>query len=408
MSEETRVLVIEDSMVLIRPLCRMVEEIGLSPLPVCSQLEVREALASGQHFLAAVADYNLPDSPAGEHLPLLFQQAIPTIVLTSRTDGEVRDHILQLPVVDYVSKESPAAFDYVMRMLTRIRKNPGIKVLVVDDSASYRQFLRENLERHRYQVLEAEDAKQALEILHRDKHIKLVLSDNDMPGMDGVRMTSTIRRFLDHDRLAIIGISGNQDPTMTTRFIKAGADDFLQKPFNFEEFFCRVTRNVEFVENLESLKETADRDPLTNLSNRRHFFEQVMQLKNGYGVAVLDIDHFKRVNDQYGHDVGDQVICNTARLMEQFFPDGIVARFGGEEFVILSPSPIELDMVCRLESLRLAIESCILTTAKGGLRYTVSIGVAASDMPEVSRLLKLADERLYHAKQHGRNQVCGG
>ncbi|WP_255701223.1 diguanylate cyclase domain-containing protein [Chromobacterium sp. Beijing] len=65
-------------------------------------------------------------------------------------------------------------------------------------------------------------------------------------------------------------------------------------------------------------------------------------------------------------------------------------------------------MVCRLESLRLAIEGCILTTAKGGLRYTVSIGVAASDMPEVSRLLKLADERLYHAKQHGRNQVCGG
>ncbi|MDF0605332.1 diguanylate cyclase [Neisseriaceae bacterium TC5R-5] len=403
-----RVLVIEDSLVLIRPLCRMVEEIGFEACPVHSLAEMRLRMAQEPKFVAAIADYSLPDALNGEHLAELFQVAIPTIVLTSRSDVEMRERILQLPVVDYVTKESPAAFDYVMRMLIRIHKNPSIKVLIVDDSTSFRAFLREHLERHLYQVLEASNAKQALECLHQEKSIKLVLTDNDMPGMDGIRMTSTIRRFLDHDRLAIIGISSNADPTMTTRFIKAGADDYLQKPFNFEEFFCRVTRNVEFVENLAALKDSADRDPLTGLANRRYFFEQVMQLKDGYSLAVLDIDFFKNVNDQYGHDVGDHVICNTARLMEQFFPEGVVARFGGEEFVILSPNPMEKDMRQRLEDLRQAIESCVIVTTKGSLRYTVSMGMAAADLPEISRLLKLADERLYHAKQNGRNQICEG
>jgi PleD family two-component response regulator len=120
-------------------------------------------------------------------------------------------------------------------------------------------------------VIEAADAEQALAILRRERGIRLVLTDHDMPGMDGVRMTSTVRRFLDHTHLAIIGISGSQDPTMTARFIKAGADDYLQKPFNYEEFFCRVTRNVEFVENLQALKESANKDHLSGLSNRRHF-----------------------------------------------------------------------------------------------------------------------------------------
>jgi len=403
-----RILVIEDSLMLIRPLCRMVNKNGFEAVPATSMAEVRQALAEDPRFMAAVADYCLPDAPTGEVLPLLLENRIPTVVLTAHNDMQTRERVLGMPVVDYIPKESPSAFEYVMKMLRRIRVNPGIKVLVVDDSQAVRQFLRMQLERHRYQVLEAADAEQAMDTLRRESGIRLILTDHDMPGMDGVRMTSTIRRFMDHTRLAIIGISGSQDPTMTARFIKAGADDYLQKPFNYEEFFCRVTRNVEFVENLQALKESANKDPLTGLSNRRHFFEQVASLHEGYGVAMLDIDLFKAINDNYGHDVGDQVICQTARLLESFFPDDIVARFGGEEFVILAQAPDANDMLRQLDKLRRALANQVMSTPQGDLRFSVSIGMAVGQHAEISNLLKRADTYLYQAKQSGRNQVCGG
>ena len=403
-----RILVIEDSLMLIRPLCRMVNKQGFVAVPVTSMAEVRQALADDPRFMAAVADYCLPDAPSGEVLPLLLENRIPTVVLTAHNDMQTRERVLSMPVVDYIPKESPSAFEYVMKMLRRIRINPGIKVLVVDDSQAVRQFLRLQLERHLYQVLEAADAEEALGILRRETGIKLVLTDHDMPGMDGVRMTSTVRRFLDHTRLAIIGISGSQDPTMTARFIKAGADDYLQKPFNYEEFFCRVTRNVEFVENLQALQESANKDPLSGLSNRRHFFEQVDGLRHNYSVAVLDIDLFKRINDGFGHDIGDRVICQTARLLESFFPDDIIARFGGEEFVILAQPMDAPGMLRQLDKLRRALANLSISTPLGDLRFTVSIGMAAAEEADIGTLLKQADNYLYQAKHNGRNQVCGG
>ncbi|BBF86131.1 response regulator protein [Aquitalea magnusonii] len=403
-----RILVIEDSLMLIRPLCRLVNKQGFIAVPVTSLAEVRQALAVDPRFMAAVADYCLPDAPSGEVLPLLLENRIPTVVLTAHNDMATRERVLSMPVVDYIPKESPSAFEYVMKMLRRIRLNPSIKVLVVDDSLAMRQLLRTQLERHLYQVLEAADAEQALTILRQERGIKLVLTDHDMPGMDGVRMTSTVRRFLDPTHLAIIGISGSQDPTMTARFIKAGADDYLQKPFNYEEFFCRVTRNVEFVENLQALKESASKDPLSGLSNRRHFFEQASALRHNIGVAVLDIDLFKRINDGYGHDVGDRVIYQTARLLESFFPDDIVARFGGEEFVILSQEVNASVMLAQLDKLRRALANLEISTPLGDLRFTVSIGMAATDESDIGNLLKQADNYLYQAKHRGRNQVCGG
>ncbi|WP_293759931.1 diguanylate cyclase [uncultured Aquitalea sp.] len=406
MSTTPRVLVIEDSLMLIRPLCRMVAKQDYTPVPVTTLAEVKAALAENPSFMAAVADYCLPDAINGEVLPVLLEAGIPTVVLTSHNDMTTREKVLAMPVVDYIPKESPSAFEYVMKLLRRIRLNPATKVLVVDDSPAVRTYLRQQLARHLYQVLEAEHAEQAMAVLRENKDIRLILTDHDMPGMDGVRMTSTIRRFMDHTKLAIIGISGSQDPTMTARFIKAGADDYLQKPFNFEEFFCRVTRNIEFVENLQALKDSANKDPLSGLSNRRHFFEKVQQLNSGYSVAMLDIDHFKRINDNYGHDIGDAVIVHTARLMEAQFPYDLVARFGGEEFVVLSRTTDAAAWLRRLDQLRESLAHLVVDTPRGELNFTVSIGLAGSETPDIVQLLKQADERLYYAKQRGRNQVC--
>ncbi|WP_024303201.1 diguanylate cyclase [Pseudogulbenkiania sp. MAI-1] len=406
MKNPKRVLVIEDSTMLIRPVCRMVEELGFEAEPVQSLAELQEKLVDGAHFSAAVADYCLPDAPNGEALPLLLRRGIPTIVLTAYSDQATREDILSMPVVDYIPKDSPSALDYLMRMLKRVDRNPQIKVLVVDDSHTTRSLLRDYLQRQLYQVLEASDAEEALQILRQESDVRLVLADYGMPGMDGAQMTSAIRRLYTHTRLAIVGISVQQDKTMTPRFLKAGADDYLQKPFTFEEFTCRITRNVEFVENLMTLEHLAHADPLTGLSNRRHLFEQVQQVRGAYGIAILDIDHFKQINDGFGHDVGDIVIQHLADRLREHFPRAIVARFGGEEFVVLMKRDAAHPLAQRLEELRQDVERQVVDSPKGAVRYTISIGMAAATAPDVRELLKLADERLYKAKQGGRNRVC--
>ncbi|EEG08762.1 diguanylate cyclase [Pseudogulbenkiania ferrooxidans] len=406
MKTPKRVLVIEDSTMLIRPVCRMVEELGFEAVPVMSLAELEQQLASEVHFSAAVADYCLPDAPSGEALPPLFRAGIPTIVLTAHNDQQTRDDILSMPVVDYIPKDSPSALDYLMRMLKRIDRNPQIKVLVVDDSHTTRSLLRDYLRRHLYQVLEAVDAEAALQILREHSDVSLVLADYGMPGMDGAQMTSAIRRLYTHTRLAIVGISVQQDKTMTPRFLKAGADDYLQKPFTFEEFTCRITRNIEFVENLMTLEHLAHADPLTGLSNRRHLFEQVQKIRGAYGIAIIDIDHFKQINDGFGHDVGDVVIQHLADRLREHFPRAIVARFGGEEFVVLMKRDAAHPLAQRLEELRQEVEREEVDSHKGTVRYTISIGMAAATAPDIRELLRLADERLYKAKQNGRNRVC--
>jgi diguanylate cyclase (GGDEF)-like protein len=385
---------------------RIIENEGFSVVCATSMHEVNTILAQPEHsFMVCVLDYCLPDAPDGETLPLVLAKKIPTIVLTARSDMETREKVLLQPVVDYIPKDTPAAFEYTVKMIRRIHHNPDIRVLVVDDSSAIRGYLRQLLRRHRYEVLEATEADTALRMLRDDPTIRLVLSDHDMPGKNGVTMCSEIRRFRSHEELAIIGISGSQDPAMTARFIKAGADDYLNKPFNHEEFFCRVTRNVEFVENLRALSRAAREDPLTSLPNRRHFFENVLKQTRPFGVAMVDIDHFKRINDQYGHDIGDLALKLLADLLREQFAGQQIARFGGEEFVILMPANSEQDMLAALETFRRSVEQTVFPTSMGELKFTLSIGAAAGT-DEISQLLKRADDRLYRAKTEGRNRVC--
>lgn len=406
MTTSIRVLIIEDSKVMLRALQRMVRENGFEPVEATTLQETQAALTQDGDFLCAIMDYNLPDAPNGETLPLLLKCGIPTIILTAINDPMVRQALLMTPIFDYVPKESPAAFEYVMKMVRRVALNPVIKVLVVDDSTSVRNYLHQLLKRQRYQVLEAPDAETALKLLKADPGIRLVLADHDMPGMDGMRMTSEIRRFFGYDKMAVIGVSGNEDPNMTARFIKAGADDYLQKPFNHEEFFCRVTRNIEFLENLEALARAANEDTLTHLPNRRYFFEQVLQRSGGYSVAMLDIDFFKSVNDEYGHAVGDAALCHLAALLREHFSDCLYARFGGEEFVVLLAGDELVPHLARLEAFRKKVQDTPVVEGDNRVAFTVSIGLAGAAQPSIDALLRAADDKLYEAKEHGRNRVC--
>jgi diguanylate cyclase (GGDEF)-like protein len=201
--------------------------------------------------------------------------------------------------------------------------------------------------------------------------------------------------------------------TLSAKFLKSGANDFLPKPFLNEEFHCRVSQNVELLELIERIQEASYRDFLTNLFNRRYFFaagqethEQAVVGKTRLALAMIDIDHFKKVNDQHGHAVGDQALRHIASLLTDMFPEpAMVFRLGGEEFCVLVPDLDRQQTLLRFNEARKAIERSPVSVGDVSFAVTVSIGLATVPGPSLDEMLRRADDLLYQAKAKGRNRL---
>ena len=311
-------------------------------------------------------------------------------------------------------KQEAEAGDAVAGLVRQLAGGRKTTVLVVDDSPSSRMVLMRQLAQYGYAVLQAQDGIAALEMLEKHPEVCLMVTDYSMPRMDGFELVRHARARWARDRLAIIGLSATGDPALTTRFLQSGANDFLPKPFVEEEFRCRVTQNVEMLEYIRALREAAVRDFLTGLHNRRYFFDAGARMHASARrgqiqllAAMVDIDHFKRINDTWGHDAGDEVIRRVAALLrERFRETDIVARFGGEEFCVLAVNfdhraaqPAFDELLGRLEGAPVEFEG-------QRIPVTASIGVSALPHDSLESLVSHADELLYAAKQSGRNRVA--
>jgi len=256
-SAAARILVIEDSHVQAKIISRHIE--GLSHFETVSVHSLEEASqvldSERESLFAAVVDLNLPDAPDGEAVDLVHSHGLPAIVLTATFHDDVRDTLLKKNVADYVLKSSMIVLDDVVDALARLYKNQSLKALVVDDSKTARNLVRGLLENQNFQVLEAEDGKQALEILEAEGDITVVVTDFEMPVMDGFELCAEIRKTRKKDSLAIVGVSGAGESSMTAKFLKHGANDFLTKPFEAEAFSWRINQTVEMLEIARELSQ---------------------------------------------------------------------------------------------------------------------------------------------------------
>ena len=332
--------------------------------------------------------------------------------MTGKMDDATRQKILAQPVIDYIPKENSQAFLYLKRVLHWQQTNSGNAILVVDDSSSARNHIVELLKRRNFTVYTANNGVPALEKLKQHKNIKMVITDLEMPEMDGIELTNEIRKKYSRERLAIIGISGASNGIHSARFIKNGADDFLRKPFCPEEFYCRVTQNIESLNNIAQIQHAANTDYLTDLSNRRAFFRNAEQRVNEYikrnihyCLAVIDVDYFKQVNDLHGHDAGDQILKVLALYMRKHFGSGLTARLGGEEFSVLLHGLDTDQLYNKLDDFRRDISVSTLPCGDSSISITVSIGVVFDSNEGLSKQMNEADNALYLAKENGRNQV---
>ncbi|MEO5345181.1 MAG: response regulator [Magnetococcus sp. YQC-9] len=254
------ILVVEDSSSFAALLkVRLQKGLGVEVVLAKSLTETRAVLKSHPHcFLLAILDLFLPDAPEGEIVDLLVAHQIPSIALTGMYKPEMRETFLQKGVLDYFIKDNPRVVDAVIHAIERIRRNQHAGILVVDDSRSARTLLIRLLERYGFQLHDAADGPTALQLL-TEKKIGLVITDYQMPGMDGLEFVRKLRTVHGRNDVAVIGLSSHGNADLAARFIKAGANDFLVKPYQPEELLCRVHQNIENIERYQDISRLLDR-----------------------------------------------------------------------------------------------------------------------------------------------------
>ena len=286
-------------------------------------------------------------------------------------------------------------------------------ILIVDDTVTNLDILIELL--NEYDVIDAINGQDALDIAKEEK-IDLILLDIMMPDMDGYEVCKYLKLDPNTKNIPIIFITAKTDEGSIETAYDIGGSDYVTKPFLPKELKARVKKELHIQDMMDELKLLASTDPMTKLYNRRYFTKtskHILDLakRNAQEVSIimLDIDKFKRVNDTYGHDIGDKVIISLAdELISNQRKSDIVCRYGGEEFVILLPNtPID-GAITTAENIRKNMENIVLDLTDDILKFTVSIGVSYVNKDEnnIEKALKRADEALYDAKENGRNQVC--
>lgn len=412
-----KILLIDDS-----PSILKILEIKISSL--CNEVEILLASSykeasdiirkSAAEISVAVVDLGLPDCKDGQAVSLTISRDIPTIVLTGSDSGELKELLLKKNVLDYVIKDNTNSINYVASSVKRLLRNSRTTALVVDDSQLYRTVLVQDLQKLRINTLEAASAQEALDVIEStEEPISLLLTDYDMPGMNGIELVSILRNKFEKDSLSIVALSATSDEGVLAEFIRTGADDFLAKPHKFEELNVRINSNLDTLELFQKTKDLANKDFLTGSYNRRYFFESSeaiiaknVRKKQSVALATLDIDNFKIVNDTYGHDIGDVAIKEIVTILDKTLrKSDLVARFGGEEYCILLED-ITLENTKKVfEDIRKNFENNLIVVGELEFSYTVSIGAFYGNSNNLTQMLKVSDEALYEAKENGRNQV---
>jgi two-component system, cell cycle response regulator len=289
-----------------------------------------------------------------------------------------------------------------------------MQILIAEDDTTTRLMLSMTLQKLGHEVTAVSDGAAALDLLQQ-RHFPILISDWMMPVLDGPGLCRAIRSERRQQYTYILLLTSLDSRASYLEGMQAGADDFLSKPFD-EDLLCARLRVAERILELhEALRIEATHDRLTGVLNRGAVLDHLSQSlerrqRDGseVGVILIDVDHFKQVNDRYGHLIGDAVLHDVAkRIRGELRAHDRVGRYGGEEFVVVTQCSDPTQTSAIAERIRSAIASAPFDSPAGPLQVTASLGVANAGNDEffADALVGAADEALYRAKGNGRNRV---
>jgi two-component system, cell cycle response regulator len=303
-----------------------------------------------------------------------------------------------------------------------------LRLLLVEDEPTQLLLTQRMLRQGGYEVETASDGATALEKLATGR-FQLLVTDWEMPGMDGPTLCRKVRATRLPGYLYILLLTGQIATRSVVIGLEAGADDYVRKPADEAELLARLAAGRRIVQLEQSLRDANAQiqrlsvtDPLVSAFNRRYLNEQLLQevdlarrTQQPLSVILADLDYFKSINDQYGHQIGDEVLIHFVAQASSALRDEMdwVARFGGEEFVMVLPGMQLAAAVTVAENIRARCANAVIATEAGDLKFTASFGVASlsakpgSNSAAALALLRQADAALYRSKRDGRNRITG-
>ena len=409
-------MIIEDNKTLAKLISKKISKKLPFEVDVAYKLSEAKLFLKMYKYFIVLSDLNLPDAPNGEVVDYLIEKNAPTIVLTSNADKEFRKSILNKDIIDYVNKGGESEINYIISTIRRLHKNQNHKVLVVDDSMVVRKQIQNMLKKLFINVYTVAHGEEAIGMLQTHPDISLMLTDYNMPVMDGMELTMKVRETHSKNDLGIIAISSSDDEEINSLFLKRGANDYITKPFSKEEFSCRINNSLEAIENIQTITNHANRDYLTGLYNRR-FFNSHMNAylddpahENGQlFISMIHIDNLEEINDTYGQEIGDKVIVDLSEILTASTKrKDLVSRFSGQDFCIVLKDSNTTEVSDILEEINTEVKSSSIY-GNNGQKINLSVSIGASmhedDNNDFEETLNQADMMLYKAKQNGGNQI---
>lgn len=421
-----RVLIVEPARLYQRLISSMVKDVGGEADLASNIAEATAFLSTNDYDILFVAAI-LGDSTGIELVEQIKQQSRHTNliinIITSETDKSVHDDMLSRGVSEVFHKGD---LEEVSEFLShKLKKDDDSDIdsgtiLYVEDDISMAQYISTVMGNADLQVVHTTTAEEAFKLFAKQA-FDLVVTDLTLAGPNnGVSLVRKIRNFGgDQAQIPILVMSGTEDTSTRVGILESGASDYVAKPVLVEELVARIRnliRMKKLFERVEmqrrALQKMAMTDQLTGLYNRHSLSDMAPKYlseacRHGLplSLVVVDVDHFKKVNDTYGHSTGDIVLVEIASLLKDSCRnEDFAARFGGEEFVLMFPHCSLDDAVCKAEQIRLKIESL----NPEDIHLTASFGVSSLSLDKLctfDELFNDADTSVYEAKESGRNRV---
>jgi diguanylate cyclase (GGDEF)-like protein len=396
-------------------MAELATQLGYFGYEVVSHAALAElvAVAGDGAISGIVIDFDRVDELAESEQAALraLAQSLPMTALSSRQDIHQRLLAVRLGCQAFFARpvQLTGMLDTLDRLTNPTRAEAG-KVLIVDDSPSTAAFYAAVLTQAGFLCQVVNDPLQTLEVLEAFTP-ELLLLDMHMPGASGEELAKVIRQQDAYLSTPIVYLSAESDLTRQWQAMSLGGDEFLQKPIQPAHLIAAVQSRII---RYRALRALMVRDSLTGLLNHTNFKERLRgevarmkRLGKPMSVALIDIDFFKKVNDSYGHPVGDRVIKSLARLLKQRLRGAdVIGRYGGEEFAVALPETAAEDAFRVLDALRGSFEAIVHAAGSHAFHTTLSAGIAAFPAWDgAEELINQADLALYAAKQGGRNRV---
>ncbi|MFT5661561.1 MAG: diguanylate cyclase (GGDEF)-like protein [Sulfurimonas sp.] len=421
-----KILIIEDSLLLLNTLKNALDQEFHIDCDIAANEKEATHLLKINSYDLVIADIYLPDS-SGNFIGYLIRKKHRILVITASQDETRRTKIASLPIVDYLYKtDEKSTLNYLINSIRRLQKNINLPVMICDDSNLSRLQLAQLVVQQNLPYICVKDGQEAYDCIIKHKtEIALLITDVIMPRMDGCDLIRHIRHKYTSNELPILALSASKKSSIVAQLLKIGANDYVHKPINNEEFLTRINISLDqsrlYLENrklIDILQKMSETDFLTKLYNRSHFHKTIKSIqaqakrnKSTYGIIMLDIDHFKSVNDTYGHETGDIALVSISKiLLETARESDTIYRWGGEEFLILVQNTNEDELYNFAQRMRQIIKSTSISVPNTPIEFTVtiSIGIAlstSSNINNAQNIIYNADQKLYQAKTRGRDCV---